>query len=305
MGYQEGADLGLDFKYPFQHFNRMKNHWRVSDPVTALFDAQPGMIASDPDDEKLWHFTGASPGSDEILQANFSHDSDVQFNEIIAHGDVKTEAYNRKDTIIWNDCFDWGIGTQRYQWTWDITSLNTSGNGTNTIDTNPSHITLTTSALGIGDNEGTRTEFEVILRSRRNRSCVLMELGQTANTQFYFGWNISGTNAIAGGGEYVLVWFDKSINNNWNISVNDGGGEDTYDSGVVADTDEIIHDIWTELDGTIHWSINGWEVPITGIANKMTASAHYLIVGQAQSVTGAAVIVAEIDYVENEKYKIH
>ena len=79
MGYQEGADLGLDFKYPYQHFNRIKNHWRQSDPVTALFDAQPGMIASDSDDEKLYHFTGQSPGFDEILQENYSFDKIPRF----------------------------------------------------------------------------------------------------------------------------------------------------------------------------------------------------------------------------------
>ena len=37
----------------------------------------------------------------------------------------------------------------------------------------------------------------------------------------------------------------------------------------------------------------------------MAADAHYLIIGQVQSVTGAAEIVAEIDYIENEKYKAH
>ena len=79
MGYREGANLVLDFKYPFQHFNRIKNHWHQSDPVTALFDAQPGMIASDSDDEKLYHFTGQSPGFDEILQENYSFDKIPRF----------------------------------------------------------------------------------------------------------------------------------------------------------------------------------------------------------------------------------
>jgi len=79
MGYREGANLVLNFKYPYQHFNRIKNHWHQSDPVSALFDAQPGMIASDSDDEKLYHFTGQSPGFDEILQENYSFDKIPRF----------------------------------------------------------------------------------------------------------------------------------------------------------------------------------------------------------------------------------
>lgn len=88
MGYKEGADLDPGFKYPAQHFNRIKNHWRQSDPISALFDAQPGMIASDSDDEKLYHITDTSPGYDEILQENFSYDANPTFNDLYLNGGI-------------------------------------------------------------------------------------------------------------------------------------------------------------------------------------------------------------------------
>lgn len=307
MGYREGADLVLGFKYPFQHFNRIKNHFPVSNPIVTLFDAVAGMIAHDTDDDKLWHFCGQSPGYDEILQAAFSYNTDVVFNALLLHGDFETEAYIRRATILWNDCFDHGVGAFKYGWTWDITSLNTQGAGTNTIDTNPSHITLTTQNNAIGDNEGTRSDFVIIERARQNRSEFGVSLGQTVNTQFFCGWNDSGTNSMNPAvDKYVIVFFDESDDPNWQIKVGNGAAEDVFTSAIPADTSDIIHEIWVETDGTVHWSVNGTELDITGSVTKvMQADDHYLIVGQAQSVTGAAVIVAEIDWVENEKTKAH
>jgi len=69
---------------------------------------------------------------------------------------------------------------------------------------------------------------------------------------------------------------------------------------------KTMHEIWVETDGTVHWAVNRTELDITGsVNNLMDAAAHYLIFGQAQSVTGAAVIVVEIDWIENEKTKAH
>lgn len=73
MGYKEGANLGLDFMYPYQHFNRIKNNWRQSGVKAALTDAVPGMIGSDADDDRLWHRVGDSLNWDEILQATESY----------------------------------------------------------------------------------------------------------------------------------------------------------------------------------------------------------------------------------------
>jgi len=233
---------------------------------------------------------------------------DVLFEgSIEVDGNTQVAGYRRVDTVYWIDCFDHGTVANKYQWDWDIVSLSTQGNGTNTVDTTPSEITLTTDANGVGDNEGTRTEFAIIQRARQNRSEFEIELGQTANTQFYCGWNTSGTNAmVAAADEYVIVFFDESDNANWQIKVGDGTTEDVFTSGVAGAVSHIIHEIWVETDGTVHWRVNGTELDITGsVDNLMTANDHYLIVGQAQSVTGIAAIVVEIDYVENEKTKAH
>jgi len=56
-------------------YNFIKNHARMSDPCTNLSGIQPGMIVSDSDDDKLYHYTGASgEPCEEILQATLSYD---------------------------------------------------------------------------------------------------------------------------------------------------------------------------------------------------------------------------------------
>ena len=233
---------------------------------------------------------------------------DVLFEGTIeVDGDTQVAGYRRVESIYWIECFDHGIAANRYSQNWDITSLNTQGNGTNTIDTTPSNITLTTDNNAVGDNEGTITHFQIILREELNRTEFHVDLGQTANTQYYMGWNTSGTNAmVAAADEYVIVFFDVSDNANWQIKVGDGATEDVFTSAVAADTNHTRHEIQVEADGTVHWSVNGTELDITGsVDNLMTANNHYLIFGQAQSVTGAVVIVAEIHFVENEKTKAH
>lgn len=75
MSLKKGADGVRGQFYPFQHFNRIKDHFRQVDPVVNLTDAVPGMIASDAFDNKLWHFTGDSDIADEVLQAIGSIDT--------------------------------------------------------------------------------------------------------------------------------------------------------------------------------------------------------------------------------------
>ena len=86
MGYKEGANLGLDFMYPYQHFNRMKNHWRMSGVVAFMTSAVPGMIASEEDDDTLHHKLEAAATWDEILQAASSHDADPKFHDLTVSG---------------------------------------------------------------------------------------------------------------------------------------------------------------------------------------------------------------------------
>jgi len=86
MGYKEGEDLGLDFMYPYQHFNRIKNNWRQSGVTAALTDAVPGMTGSDEDDDRYWHKLEAAGIWDEILQAASSHDADPKFHDLTVSG---------------------------------------------------------------------------------------------------------------------------------------------------------------------------------------------------------------------------
>jgi len=124
MGYKEGADLGLNFKYPFQHFNRYKNNWRQSGVVAALTDAQPGMIGSDSDDDKLYHFTGLSPGSDEILQENFSYDSTPRFSALrldVIQSNVSDPPTEAELTALFGN--PWSVGEGWFKFLWDGNSI--------------------------------------------------------------------------------------------------------------------------------------------------------------------------------------
>lgn len=54
-----GADAELGDCLAYQQYNRLKDHWRQSDPCANLANIQPGMIVSDSDDEKLYHYWAA------------------------------------------------------------------------------------------------------------------------------------------------------------------------------------------------------------------------------------------------------
>ena len=233
---------------------------------------------------------------------------DVLFEgSIEIDGNQHTAGYLRSDYTLWVDCFDHGSTVAKYGQDWDLTALNTQGTGSNTIQTNPGNITMTTDNNAVGDNEGTRTDYQMVDRHSQARTDFGIHLSQTANTKFYCGWNTSGTNAmVAAADEYVIIFFDVSDNANWQIKVGDGATEDVFTSGIAGAVGFVRHEIWVESDGTVHWVVNGTELDITGsVDNLMTASDHYLIVGQVQSVTGAAILVAEIGYVEHEKLKDH
>ena len=237
---------------------------------------------------------GDGMGSEDVLFGNRQ--------EVV--GDVFFRSYFRRDVIKWLDCFDIGASAAAYELLWNVAALIT-GAGTNVVSTTPSYVTLTT-GVNIADAEGTRSEYAIIQRIRENRTEIRVELGQTANTQFYFGWNTNGANAMAAAADdYVIVFFDVSDDPNWQIKVGDGTDEEVFTSAIAASTAAVIHDIWVETDGTVHWAINGIEQDITGsvTSNKMTAADHYLIVGQLMVVAGAGALTAEIDYVENEKNK--
>lgn len=119
MGYREGANLVLGFKYPFQHFNRIKNHFAIANPIVSLFDAVAGMIAHDTDNDKLIHFTGQSPGHDVILQENFSSDAEPVFNALrlgITSSDVSDPPTDAELDALYGQPWDVGAGWHAFLW---------------------------------------------------------------------------------------------------------------------------------------------------------------------------------------------
>lgn len=100
--------------------NHIKNNWRQSDPQTALTQAQPGMIASDADDDKLYHKLGAggpvsgacqpsgTPAWDEVLQEHMSCDVTPTFDSVdLGDNSIMTDsrarAYLTSDQLNIND----------------------------------------------------------------------------------------------------------------------------------------------------------------------------------------------------------
>lgn len=83
MALRDGDDAILNNYYPFQQYNRIKNHWRQSDPIANISNPQNGMIVSDSDDNKLHHKVSDSLGYDEVLQATESYDISPMFNGVI------------------------------------------------------------------------------------------------------------------------------------------------------------------------------------------------------------------------------
>lgn len=63
MAQIDGDNAVLDDPFPYTLYNAFKNHWR---DTAAPTNAQPGMIWSDSDDERLYHITAA--GSNQIAQ---------------------------------------------------------------------------------------------------------------------------------------------------------------------------------------------------------------------------------------------
>lgn len=80
MAFIDGDDLEFGDILSYQEANRLKNHWRGS---SAPSNAQPGMIFSDDDDDKLHHVTGLSGEPlEEILQETLSQDKSPIFDNL-------------------------------------------------------------------------------------------------------------------------------------------------------------------------------------------------------------------------------
>jgi len=110
MAMIDGDDAISGQVESFQQHNRIKNHWRQSDPRANLSNPQNGMIVSDSDDDKLYHkISGAGLGSgapdyDEILQALTSSDISPVFDGVILNiesSDVSDPPTEAELNAIW------------------------------------------------------------------------------------------------------------------------------------------------------------------------------------------------------------
>ncbi len=196
------------------------------------------------------------------------------------------------------DCFDRGLSRQNFGGDYDIVSLAVGG-GTNEVTTVVSHNTLITGAI-LGNQEGTRIRDLMALRSREIYAEISVELPSDLAEEFRFGFYKDAN-------EYVYIEFDKSVNDNWRLTIDDGGGPE-FATEVVAfnPANHYMLAVWVETDGTPHWAVGTtWlgmtEIGTTGIANKMTADGHYI--EYYVRAEGAAAKTAWVDYLEIIKSK--
>ena len=104
MALIDGDDFVSGDLDSFQQNNRMKNHWRQADPVANLGNPQPGMIVSDSDDEKLYHYQAVA--YEEIIQTGTPITDDAQ----IIGGDGSDAILIPYEETT-NDAVIWGIPT--------------------------------------------------------------------------------------------------------------------------------------------------------------------------------------------------
>ncbi len=205
--------------------------------------------------------------------------------------------------VIIMDCFDRGASRVDFVNAYDILTLRGGGGGTNDVTSNISRNTLITGGA-IGNSEGTQIIQAVADRGRQFCSEIEVELASVADVEFRFGFWLDVNN-------YAYIEFDKSLNDNWRLVVNDGGGTE-YSSvtvGVVAAGVHYYMRLWLETDGTVHWMVTTdyrdmlGELLTTGISNNLAAGdfyCRYFVTTEANVAKQALV-----DYLQTAKTKMH
>lgn len=197
------------------------------------------------------------------------------------------------------DCFDRESSKADFGTVYDLATLSV-GSGTNVITTTVSHNTLTTGE-STDNQEGTRINGLLVTRAREYFAEIRVNLAQVLATEFRFGFYKDAD-------EYCYIEFDKSVNNNWRLHIDDGTGPEfaTEVYGVVALDTKYYLRLWLSPDGTPNWAVstdlkNMPKLGITGIANKLTADPHYCEYYIKTEEDAAK--IAEIDYLETIKNK--
>ena len=198
------------------------------------------------------------------------------------------------------DCFDRGLSRFNFGQCYDIATLSVGG-GSNVVTTLTSHNTLQTGAV-INNQEGTRIFDALAQRSRQFFAEIAVEMPSIADIEFRFGFYKDAD-------EFVYIEYDKSVNDNWRLTINDTTGQEwsTEVEAVTVGSAQILR-LWVEDDGTPHWAMGAIynsvvELGTSGVANKMTADDHYL--EYYVKTEAAAIKRADIDYLEIFKLKAH
>ena len=92
-----GADFEGDEAFCETVVNALKNHFRMSDPCANMTEKVPGEIASDADDDKLYHIIGESGyPCEEILQETLSADKVPIFASVeLGNNHIRTDSRAR------------------------------------------------------------------------------------------------------------------------------------------------------------------------------------------------------------------
>jgi len=196
------------------------------------------------------------------------------------------------------DCFDREASRASFAAAYDIGTLSVGG-GTNVLNTRSSYNTLTTGGI-LNNQEGTRITDPIALRAREQYASIMVDLAQIADTEFRFGFWVAAN-------ELVYIEFDKSVNDNWRLTVDDTTGAQygTTVFGPVTATMYFLR-LWVDSDGTPHWAVDTiigtiTELSIAGVTKKMTANPHYI--QYLVKTEAGAQKIAEVDYLETEKNK--
>lgn len=188
-----GANAEVDDCLSYQQYNRIKNHWRQSDPCANLAAIQPGMIVSDLDDEKLYHYQAAA--CKEILQA----DTPFGDNNQIIGGDGSDSILIPYEEAT-NDAIIWGlpVAAKRGLIFCDVADIAANFTGIITASAQPVawFVDLDLdSYLGIGhqadDKPGIWAHGNVHIQYDANGNVVLFMNGGAGINRIFqiYGWN--------------------------------------------------------------------------------------------------------------------
>lgn len=206
-------------------------------------------------------------------------------------GELHTGYKDRSDYITFSDTFD-VCSDADLAVRWNVATV--VGLGTNTESGRPGWNHLVTGAAGAGDMESTISNGLNHYRAYAPRIECVVDLTDLVTQHFHFGF-------WAAGNEFVEIIYDSSVGPNWLLRVDDVGGPETINSGVVVTVNPTKLEITVDAAGNVNWAIDDIEMGVVGLTNQMTAAAHY--VRWAEYTLGAVAHTADVDYFQSEQLK--